>query len=151
MNKTRIIMAGGAFDFFHIGHKNFLDKVIHIAGSESRLLILVNSDKFIQNYKGNLPIQNELVRVNQIRDWLRNKHELWRSDVFILPAHHDQKRILDEWKPTIIIHGLDWTGESLYNQFGVTGQWLQDRGILFVYVDRTPGISSSQLREEMDI
>lgn len=135
----RTILAGGVFDFYHQGHKDLIDKCRHIIG-DGQVVIMVNSDEFVKSYKGVAPAQDEITRVNQVR----SHPEV--NTAFILPCHNDQKRILDEWRPTMVAHGTDWTGEGLYVQFGITKEWLDERNILFVYVDRTPGISSSQLR-----
>lgn len=142
-NKTwRTIYIGGSFDLFHFGHKRLLLNARRIVGDKGLVVVAVNGDEFFFSYKNFYPSQIEAIRVQQIRN------SGLADVVFPMKAFKDQKEHLERYKPDLVLHGTDWTGEALYSQFGVTKEWLDERGILFVYVDRTPEISSSKLREE---
>lgn len=138
----RTIMAVGVWDLCHEGHVALFKKARHIVGSEGRVIIVVNSDEFTEKYKGK-PVWDEKQRLAAVR-------ALDIADEsFILGRFEDQMDLLDNFWPHLVIHGVDWTGEPLYRQFGVTAEWLERRGILFVYVDRHPGVSSTELRAKL--
>ena len=50
------IYTGGTFDLFHIGHLNLLKRCSQIAGTDGQVIVALNTDEFIENYKGKKPI-----------------------------------------------------------------------------------------------
>jgi glycerol-3-phosphate cytidylyltransferase-like family protein len=141
----RSIFVTGSFDCAHEGHRNLFLKARKIIGPDGLVIGVINSDKFFTSYKGFKPTDDEMTRLANVRAFgIANQS-------FIVPDFSDQAELLDEWRPTLVLHGLDWTSDALYKNFGVTAQWLEERDILFVYVDRTPNISSSQLRQKRKV
>ena len=51
----RILYTGGTFDLFHAGHVNFLSRCKLIADI---VVVSLNSDKFIRDYKGFNPFHS---------------------------------------------------------------------------------------------
>lgn len=48
----KVVVASGGFDPLHIGHIEYLEKAKALVGKEGKLIVVVNSDKFLQNKKG---------------------------------------------------------------------------------------------------
>ncbi len=53
MNK--ILYTGGTFDVFHYGHMNFLKQCAKIS---DKVIVSLNTDEFITQYKGKPPVMN---------------------------------------------------------------------------------------------
>jgi cytidyltransferase-like protein len=47
-----IVYTGGTFDLFHSGHVNLLMRCKEIAGLEGKVVVGLNSDAFVQRFKG---------------------------------------------------------------------------------------------------
>ena len=135
----KTIYIAGCWDYCHQGHINILQKARNMG---DLLIVAVNSDKFILSYKGIKMHYNENERVNAIR-------KLGLADVvFILEDYDSQRKYIDVFKPSIIVHGNDWHGKSLYKQMNITEEQIEKYGIEFKYPDYTPGVSSTLLREK---
>lgn len=140
----RKIYVGGTFDMFHAGHKELLDDARKIVGLEGKIIVAVNSDEFVKQYKGITPAWDEANRGWAIQDYLRGTNHL----IYIV-SYHQQADLLSQTQPDFVLHGTDWTGPDLAKNFGVDYDWFTERGILFVYTDRRAGVSSTQLREKL--
>jgi glycerol-3-phosphate cytidylyltransferase len=127
----------GCWDFCHEGHINILKKAKTFGDF---LIVAVNSDKFILDYKKIKMSQDENIRLNQIR-------KLDFVDLsFILENHDSQNKYIDIFKPSIIVHGSDWTGSDLYKQMNISENQITEYGIEFKYPEYTEGVSSTLLR-----
>lgn len=47
-----VVVASGGFDPLHIGHIEYLEKSKTLAGKDGKLIVVVNSDRFLKNKKG---------------------------------------------------------------------------------------------------
>jgi cytidyltransferase-like protein len=54
----KIVYTGGTFDLFHSGHIRFLKACRRLAGDDGRVVVSLNTDAFIQAYKGKPPIMS---------------------------------------------------------------------------------------------
>jgi glycerol-3-phosphate cytidylyltransferase-like family protein len=61
----------------------------------------------------------------------------------------DSKPTIAQVAPSHIVHGDDWTGPDLMAQMGLTDGWLAERGIEFLYLPYTEGISSSDIEQRI--
>ena len=139
----RKIYIGGTFDYVHEGHRELFEDAKKIAGLEGMIVLAVNSDEFVQRYKGLTPTMPAKARLYHACEALGNyPHEAY------VVNHDDQRRLLERVRPDFVIHGTDWTGEGLARNFGVDYKWFTDRDILFVYTDRRAGVSSTDLRNK---
>lgn len=57
----------------------------------------------------------------------------------------DSRVIIRLVKPTLIVHGDDWTGEALMKQMGLTYDFLDEWGIEMFHLPYTSGISTSEI------
>ena len=50
--------SGGTFDLFHSGHVKFLKSCRRIAGKDGKVIIALNTDEYIEAYKGKAPVMS---------------------------------------------------------------------------------------------
>ena len=52
----KIVYSGGTFDLIHSGHIRFLRACRRIAGDEGQVVLALNTDEFVETYKGKAPV-----------------------------------------------------------------------------------------------
>lgn len=133
MKKYKIGYTQGTFDMFHIGHLNLLRNA---KARCEKLIVGVNSDALVQQYKSKTPVISE-----------DNRAEIVKALKCV-----DEVIICDTLKKTIawnqlhfdaIFIGDDWKGNARWRQ---TEEDLKPLGAEVVYLEHTDGISSSFLR-----
>jgi cytidyltransferase-like protein len=138
MNKFKTVYIAGCWDYCHKGHVNILNAARSMGDF---LIVAVNSDRFIMDYKKIQMDHKEGERVKAIMN-------LKIADlVFILEDYESQSKYIDIIKPSIIVHGSDWSGEDLYKQMNISKEQIDLYGIEFKYPEYTHGISSTILRQ----
>lgn len=131
--KFEIGFTQGTFDMFHIGHLNLLRQAKEQC---KRLIVGVNSDKLVWNYKHKHPVIKEDERAEIV------KAIRYVDDVVICDT-------LKKTKSWDLVHfdaifiGDDWKGNERWLQ---TECDLAPLGAKVVYLNHTDGISSSLLR-----
>jgi len=138
MNK--ILYTGGTFDLFHYGHINFLRQCSKLS---DEVVVSLNTDEFILEYKGRSPIMNYQEREKSL---LSCKYV---SRVIPNEAGSDSKPSILKVNPNIIAIGDDWAGGNYYKQMGFTQEWLDEREILLVYLSYTQGISTTEIKNRI--
>lgn len=143
------VFAAGTFDLLHSGHVNFFRHCKLRAGEGSSLVVAVNTDDFVEQYKGIRPVLD-------VRERLFMVGELRIVDFAMMNV--GGPRILETVKEAetylgapihYIAHGDDWTGDSFLEQLGTTEDELARLNIQLMYVPYTHGISSSKIRARL--
>jgi cytidyltransferase-like protein len=133
------VLTLGTFDPPHPGHVGLFAQCRRIAqGGE--VVVAVNSDKFILNYRGKAPLMAEGDRVGVL--------EAFR-DVDRVVVNREllgQALLIEEIKPDCIVIGQDWALKDYLTQLRVTQPWLDDRNIQLCYVPRTGEWSSTEIK-----
>lgn len=138
-----VIYTGGTFDLLHWGHINLLHACKKLAGEGGVVTVSLNTDEFVQEYKGFKPVQD-------YRNRARNLLKTGLVDYVIENSGGaDSKPAIIEVRPDIIVIGSDWAKKNYYAQMGFTSEWLDDKAILLVYVPYTEGVSSTIFRHVM--
>lgn len=124
------VITYGTFDLFHIGHLNLLRRAKALG---DYLIVAVSSDEFNLKEKG---------KVCQIKDV--DRMEIVKAiryvDEVILEESWDQKvKDVQKYDIDVFVMGDDWKGKF---------DFLKDYCEV-VYLPRTEGISSTQLKEEL--
>ena len=124
------VITYGTFDLFHIGHLNLLRRAKEFG---DYLIVAVSSDEFNLKEKG---------KVCQIKDV--DRMEIVKAiryvDEVILEESWDQKvKDVQKYDIDVFVMGDDWKGK-----FDFLKEYCE-----VVYLPRTEGISSSQLKEEL--
>lgn len=135
--KYKIGYTQGTFDMFHIGHLNLLK---HAKEYCDILIVGVNADKLVEEYKHKTPIINQEERVEILRairyvDNVVISETLKKTEMYKL-IHFDA-----------IFIGDDWKGNERWTQ---TEKNLKEVGADVVYLSYTKGVSSTMLREKKD-
>ncbi len=133
MKKYNIGYTQGTYDMFHIGHLNLLRQAKERC---ERLIVGINSDALVQQYKNKTPVVNEHDRMEIVRE-LRCVDEVVKCDTL---------KKTDAWEKLhfdAIFIGNDWKGNARWAQ---TEKDLAPLGAEVVYLRHTDGISSTLLR-----
>lgn len=139
-SKGRKVYTGGTFDLPHHGHFRLLQR----AHDFGRVVVGLNTDEFILQYKGKAPIMS----FDERKEILMACR--WVDEVVPNYGGADSKIAIDIVKPDYIIIGSDWARKDYYKQMDFTQDWLDERGIGLIYVPYTQGISSTDLKTRID-
>lgn len=136
MKKYKVGYTQGVFDMFHIGHLRLIN---HAAEQCERLVVGVNSDALVQEYKNKTPVIGEEDRAEIIRN-------LRSVDQVEIVSTLDKKQTWDKIHFDAVFIGDDWKGNERWKQ---TEKILTEVGAVVVYLPHTEGISSTILRVEI--
>jgi glycerol-3-phosphate cytidylyltransferase len=138
-----IVYTGGTFDLFHSGHVNLLQRCKEIAGEEGKVIVSLNLDEFITEYKGKAPVctyeeRKEVLKACQYVD-----------EVIPNVGGINSRIAITSVTPNYVVIGSDWATKDYYAQMGFTQEWLDERGIGLVYIPYTKNISSTNIRDRL--
>lgn len=133
MKKYKIGYTQGTFDMFHIGHLNLLR---HAKERCDTLVVGLNSDTLVQQYKNKTPVVNEKDRMEIVK-------ELRCVDAVMLCDTLKKTEVWEKVHFEAIFIGSDWKGNARWAQ---TEKDLAPLGAEVVYLQHTDGISSTLLR-----
>lgn len=133
MKKYKVGFTQGTYDMFHIGHL----KLINRAKEQCDYLIVgVNADKLVEEYKNKTPVIKEEERAEIVRN-------LKAVDECVITTTLDKIVALDRYHFDAIFIGDDWKGNARWEQ---TRRDLAERGVDLVFLPHTAGVSSTGLR-----
>jgi len=135
-----VLYTGGTFDLFHAGHVNFLKQCKNIS---DYVIVSLNTDEFIEKYKGKPPIIN-----------YEDRKEVLLSCKYVDKVVEniggsDSKISIEKVMPDIIAIGDDWARKDYYKQMNFTQEWLDKMEITLVYMPYKQGISSSEIKKRL--
>lgn len=137
MEQKIIGFTAGTFDMFHIGHLNL------IKNARSRcdyLIVGVNSDELVQEYKGKNAVV-PLVERMEIIQALRYVDEVMRIDSL------DKKISWRKKHYDLLFIGDDWKGNPRWEE---TAKEMKEYGVETIFLPHTEGTSSTLLREKLN-
>ena len=143
-----ILYTGATFDLFHAGHVNFLRQCRAIAGPDGRVVVALNTDDFVERFKGHRPVVDYWAREAVVAACR------YVDAVVMNWGDEDSRPAIEAVRPDIIAASTDWFSpdDSRYcRQMGMSREWLAERGIRLIYVPYTPGISSTALRAAVKV
>ena len=143
MDKVNVVYTGGTFDLFHSGHVNLLRRCREIAGEKGIVVVSLNTDDFIEKYKGKPPIINQEDRKEVLLACKYVDH------VVMNIGGEDSTVAIDLVNPNYVVIGSDWAKKDYYTQMGFTQEWLDERGIGLAYVPYTQSISTTNIKKRM--
>jgi glycerol-3-phosphate cytidylyltransferase len=138
-----IVYTGGTFDLFHSGHVNLLKKCREVAGQDGLVVVSLNTDAFIKEYKGKPPVCSDAERESVL---LACKYV---DQVVMNVGGKDSRIAIEIVQPDYILIGSDWAKKDYYAQMGFDQDWLDERGIGLIYVPYTKNISSTNIKGRM--
>ena len=111
-----------------------------IAGRKGKVHVAVNPDWFIEQFKGRAPAQS-------IDERLAILHACKYIDALHETPGQDARPLIDEVHPDFLVIGSDWAPpRDYYAQLQITQEWLADRSISLLYLDRLGSHSSTNLK-----
>lgn len=122
-NTSRVVLTLGTFDLLHYGHVAFLRECAKLG---DRLIIGVNTDRFVREFKG-APVMDQDERVHGI-GLLGYETRLNDSA---------GRELISEVRPQVLAEGTDWApgrGKDWFTQIGVTQAWLDEQRIVVAWV-----------------
>ncbi len=126
----KTIITYGTFDLFHIGHLNIIQRLRQMA---SKLIVGVSTDEFnaLKGKKTIIPFEQRAEIVKNIK-----------GVDLVIPENSWEQKIPDirQYSVDIFAIGKDWEGK-----FDHLNAYCQ-----VLYLERTKGISSSQLKKTLD-
>ena len=131
--KYRIGYTQGVFDMFHIGHLRLIN---HAKEQCEYLIVGVNSDKLVKQYKKKTPIINESDR----SEIVRNLKAVDKSEIV---DTLDKVEIYKNLSFDAIFIGDDWKGNERWTQ---TERDLAIYNVPVIYLPHTPNVSSTILK-----
>lgn len=134
--KYRIGYTQGVFDMFHIGHLAILNRASSMC---EELIVGVNSDRLVQEYKKKTPVICETDRAEIIKN-IRSVDQCEIVDTL------DKLVLFQKYGFDAVFIGDDWKGNDRWIK---TEEKLADVGVDVIYLPHTPQISSSLLRIEV--
>lgn len=133
MKKYKIGYTQGVYDMFHVGHLNLLNNAKKYC---DYLIVGVNSDDLVRDYKNKIPVINQVNRQNIVSNIkvvdeciivnTLNKFEIWKDIHF-----------------NVIFIGDDWKGNKRWIETEVE---MRKKGVDVIYLPHTDGVSSTLLR-----
>lgn len=137
MKKYKIGYTQGCYDMFHIGHL----KLLNNAKAQCDYLVVgINSDKLVKNYKNKIPVISEENRAEIVRN-------IKAVDECFIVETLDKEEILDKVKFDAIFIGDDWKNSDRWKD---TQEKLKKKNVDVVFLPHTDGISSTILRDVKD-
>lgn len=133
---VKTVLTIGTFDIPHMGHAAFLNAASELG---DQLIVGVNSDRFVQQYKGSAPVFTFSERSKLLH---RAGYRVAAND----GAGHELIRMV---APDILAIGSDWMERDYLNQIGVTQSEWDGLGIALVFVRYTHGISTSEIKRRL--
>ncbi|MFT3859847.1 Gfo/Idh/MocA family oxidoreductase [Micropruina sp.] len=126
------VITYGTFDLFHEGHRRLLERAKALG---DYLIVAVTTDNY-DDSRGKLNVQQTLM------ERIRNVQNTGLADEIIIEEYEGQKvQDMQKYKVDIFAIGSDWLGKFDY---------LNDYTKV-VYLDRTKGVSSTELRNEAGV
>lgn len=134
MKKYKRGYTQGVYDMFHIGHLNLINNA---KGYCEYLIVGVNSDRLVQEYKHKIPVINEKDRRYIVEN-------IKAVDEAVIADTLDKVEQLDLVGYDAIFIGDDWENNPRWLE---TQRVLAEHGVDVVFLPYTQGICSTDLRE----
>lgn len=130
---NRIVLSVGTWDVPHMGHAIFLQN----AAKLGTLVVGINSDKYIEQYKGKKPVFDLTERSSLVK--------MLDCVAGVVINNQDSLRpLLEEVKPDFLVIGSDW-GDRYFEQIKLTKDELKELGVQLVYLPYTKEISTTAI------
>lgn len=139
----RTVLTIGTFDMLHVGHVELLEACRKLAGPGGLVVVAVNSDDFVQRFKGRMPIQPQRARIAMLQA-LRDVDMVIRNT-----GDEYAGTIIGRYPRCILAVGDDWQSKDYLGQLHIDQDFLDQRGIRIEYVPRTTGESTTAIRARM--
>lgn len=135
-----IVYTSGTFDLFHAGHVNFLRQCAMLG----EVVVSLNTDEFIEQYKGRAPV----IKYEERKRVLEGCKYVSRVVPNIGGA--DSKVAILKVNPDIIAIDTGWAVLDYYKQMSFSQDWIDEHGMVLVYLPRTQAISTTDIKKRFE-
>lgn len=126
------VITYGTFDLLHYGHINLLRRAKALG---DYLIVAVSTDEFNRNAKGKRCYFNYEQRKAMVE-------AIRYVDLVIPERNWEQKRTdVHQYRIDTFVIGDDWAGKF---------DFLREEGVEVIYLPRTPQISSTQIKRDLN-
>ena len=132
------VLSIGTMDLIHIGHINLINRCRDL-GDE--VYIGVNSDEFVERYKGKPPIMTEKERMLTLATIF--------PDVKVRLNSSEGRDLILDVDPDLLVIGSDWASRDYLAQIDVSQDLLDSNDISVLYVPYTHYISTTELKRRI--
>jgi cytidyltransferase-like protein len=133
-----IVYTGGTFSALHAGHINFFWRVKKLF-PDCKLIVSLNTDEFVKEYKGEYPAFNYLEREEHL------KMCGYVDQVISNIGGKDSKPAILQVHPDVIAVGSDWLEKDYCKQMDFTPKWLEDNNIALIYIPNMRVVSTTEI------
>jgi glycerol-3-phosphate cytidylyltransferase len=132
--------TGGSFSIPHFAHYNFFRLCKQFC---DYLVVSLNTDEFITEYKGKAPEFSYSQRVEILGKCP------YINEIIPNVGGADSKKAISQVKPDVILIGQDWLARDYCKQMDFTPEWLTDNNISLIYLPHTDGITATLIRSKL--
>lgn len=132
----RTLLTIGAFDCPHAGHAAFLRRCEAFA---DRVIVGLRSDELVEKHKG-APAVFSFEERAQVLDQLG--YEVRKSS-------GPGRDLIEATGPRLLAVGSDWSQDDFYARHEITADFIDDREITVLFIPRSHGISTSEIRRRL--
>jgi glycerol-3-phosphate cytidylyltransferase len=137
------IYTGGTFDLFHWGHVELLRRIKDMAGKEGRVIVALNTDEFVEEYKGKKPVMSYDEREAVLKSCM------YVDEVVRNIGGKDSRPAILAAGADFVIIGTDWCDKDYMRQMSFTREWLEENNVGFGYIPYTSGISTTDIKKRL--
>ena len=135
--KYKVGYTQGVYDMFHVGHLNLLN---HAKKQCDYLIVGVNADDLVKEYKNKTPVISEENRRYIVEN-------IKSVDKAVIVHTLNKLMVYDQFRFDAIFIGDDWKGNSRWED---TEKQMALKGVDVVFLPHTEGVSSTELRTVKD-
>lgn len=128
----RTVLTIGTFDTPHMGHAILLKE----CEKYGRVEVGINTDDFVEKYKGKRPLYTESERMNLI---VSLGYKCWFN-------RSAGRELIEFVQPSILAIGSDWARKDYYAQIDVNQDFMDENRIAMLYIPRVGTLSSTELK-----
>lgn len=134
-------MTVGTFDILHVDHLHLFRQCRSIVGPEGHVLVGVNTDSFVEEYKGHRPVMSHDDRSALVYA-LKYVDEVFQNDDTSLDY------AISAYAPDFLAIGSDWfgPGKDYMEQIAMTWQGMWEANCMIVIVPSMERVHSSNFR-----
>jgi cytidyltransferase-like protein len=136
------VYTGGTFDAVHAGHVNFFWRIKQLF-PDCRLVVALNTDEFIKEYKGKVPDFNYAEREQHLRMCG------YVDGVVSNIGGRDSKPAILQVQPEVVAIGSDWLEKDYCKQMDFDAHWLEQQNISLIYVPNLRIVSTTELKRRI--
>jgi len=136
------VLTIGTFDLMHVGHIDLFKTCKEFAGEGGTVFVAINTDDFVERYKGRRPIIHQGDRIVMV-DACK-----YVDFAYFHESGEDCRETIEKVRPDILVIGSDWLSKNYLKQIGIIPEYLEDNNICLVYAPRKHE-SSSKIKERI--